>query len=293
MKFANPDKGIFFMYNKTKAKKLKKIYINKTGNTKIDLIINYLPISTTKMIIEQFEYKRLIYDCVKDFENWENAPVDVKYYERILVNKADAVLVDSYFLLNKIEKKFQIKAFQFLPIVTNDWLEGCKANTIKENICNFAYFGTIDEHIDVEIFKMLTLKGYKIHIWGKINKNLDFDYIYHGFKNDMKILVKEILQYSDAILIPYKGNMDGVIPTKIMQALSTMLPVFCSTFYDSRFLNNYLYLYEEPSKLINLIEEFNYKMHQKKNKEIEKYLKDKDEIRQYEYFKKVIDEELD
>ena len=179
-----------------------------------------------------------------------------------------------------------------MPVVTIDWLEGCKGRSPVKNISDFGYFGTIDQHIDVEVFRILTDNGYRVHIWGKIDKNPGTNCIYHGFQKDMSVLAKEILKYSNAIIIAYKGNMDGVIPAKIMQALSTMLPVFCSTFYDSQCLKNYLYLFQKPEELIELIKKFRYDKHREKTLEIEKYLEDKDESEQYDMFKKIIGEEL-
>ena len=105
-------------------------------------------------------------------------------------------------------------------------------------------------------------KKYKLHIIGNSKLKLDFEYIDHGFISDKKKLALE-LSSLDAIIIPYIGNMDGVIPAKLMESLASRKPVFISSFYDSDKMSDYCYVYHSIDELMAFLK--NYKKNDKKD----------------------------
>lgn len=269
-KFLTPDK-IFTKYNNKKINKL----FEKIPKS-YDIVVNYLPISTTYNILSNISYDFLIYDCVRDFENWGGYPSNVNYYENKIIEKSNIVLTDSFYLTNKKN------GVQFLPSLTRKQYDVFKNNIKPDKIKNIVYFGQIDKHIDIDILKKLS-SNYNIHLIGNSNIKLNFPYISHGFISDKEKLAIEISK-CDAIIIPYKGNMDGVIPAKLVESLASNLPVFISPFYDSEKLNKYCYVYHNYDELLDLIR--NYKKEQKEYPE--DIILDNLEDIQYERFKKLI-----
>lgn len=282
MKFLNPEEGIFKVINIYKINKMLKFIGNE-----FDIVINYLPINTTRWILEKIHTKKLIYDCVRNFENWPGYRENILEEEKLLIKKSNIIFTDSYFLTEKF-KNYKKEIFQFLPIANNAWNKGCsRVKEIKE-IKNIGYFGSIGNHLDIEIFKFLIEKGYKLHIWGNLEENMNIDYIYHGNFNNLTKLSEDILKNIDAFILPYPKTIDGVIPAKILQCLRTFLPVFIGEFYDSKKLKEYLYIYRDKNELLKEITNFNNNEFLLKKNKIRKFIEDKNEINQFNIFSETI-----
>ncbi len=284
-RFINPENGIFKIYNAWKINE----FIAEYGS-KFNIIINYLPINTTRMIIEQLDYDFLVYDCVRNFSGWGNYRKDILDEEKLLIKKSDIVFTDSFFLTDYM-KQYQKQTIQFLPVASRKWVEGCQRRKIPK-IEHFAYFGSIEKHIDVNLLNSLANAGYIIHIWGVKGVNLGFKYMDHGYESDLRRLAYQITSIADAIILPYKGNMDGVIPAKLLQCLSTYMPIFISKFYDSICLKDYLYVYTDFQNLISLINDYNDLGEEKRKNNIRIFLKGKDEMSQYGRFKRTFEQLL-
>lgn len=287
MKVLNPQR-IFQMYNHLKVRKLLK----KIGN-KYDVILNYLPIETTDYIIGKCNYNSLIYDCVRDFSNWGGYPQNLKTYEEKLLKKSDFILTDSYYLKNKLLKKIENKnkLIQILPTLSIEEYEIYKESFKRETrrIQALTYFGSVNNHIDVELLNELS-KNYKVNIIGKIENNIKISDKIKIFKftSNLEELAQTILNISDAIIIPYKGNMDGVIPAKLIQSLATGLPIYINDFYDSQVLKEHLYIYEKIIDLKELIEKFDEKEFEKKRNKNKQLVKKNIENESFKKIKKII-----
>lgn len=259
--FVNPIGGLFEIVNSFKIKQLLK-----NLNFKFDVVINYLPISTTLHIVEKINTDKIIYDCVRDFENWGGYPSNIQQIENKIISLSDFILVDSYYLKYKITNRYsESQVVQILPIVDKEIIPILSKSILSSEIKNILYFGSIGSHINVEILNKLANDGYKIHIVGEIYQGikLNKDIIHHGFVSNLLEMSKIIIQNADAIIIPYKGNMDGVIPAKLMQCITTGLPIFINEFYDSNILNEYMYVYKDYEDLKSLIKSYNIDEHKK------------------------------
>lgn len=285
-RFLNPH-SIFKYYNHIQAKKLLK----DIGN-KFDVIINYLPIETTNYILSKCSYKSLIYDCVRDFENWGGYPIDIKNYEKVLYEKSNYILVDSYYLKNKIiSKNLEEKLIQILPTVDIKEYQIYKKNFNIElkKIKRLTYFGTIGKHINIKLLNYIS-KYFEINIIGKIENNIEISskIKVHDFINDFEELANKIINISDGIIIPYSGNMDGVIPAKLMQSLATGLPVFINYFYDSKILDDKVYTFKEKEELKKIIDNFNYKEFNNRKNKYKQFIEQNIEENSFEILKKII-----
>ena len=257
--FLNPMKGVFWIVNKYQIKQL----IKQVGKN-FDVIINYLPVNTTYCVMESINAKITIYDCVRDFENWGGYPCNIQKIESKVISRSDFILVDSYYLNNKIKSRYPASSvIQILPTVSKQLIPILRNCKVSNKIRNILYFGAVGSHIDVDILNKLAEDGYNIHIIGEVYHSVKLSdrIINHGFISNLVELSEMIVEYANAIIIPYKGNMDGVIPAKLMQCIATGLPVYINRFYDSEILKQYLYIYEEYNDLKNMIEQYNLDKH--------------------------------
>lgn len=268
-----PPNKCFYLYNRFKIKKLLNIL-----DEEYDIIINYLPIQTTDMIINSIKYKSLIYDCVRDFSNFGGYLKNTLKYENKLIKKSNIILTDSYYLTNKFGGE------QILPSLSLEQYKVFKTKVRPKTISKVLYFGGIGEHIDLDVLKLISQK-YEFHFIGRTGVNLDFNYVDHGYFSDPIELAKEIIK-CDAIIIPYKGNMNGVIPAKFVEAIASNLPVFIKSFYDSEKLKNLCYVYKDNDELISMID--NYSPNDLNNEEISTFVLENLEENQFEKFKSII-----
>lgn len=260
--------------------------IDEIGD-EFDLVINYLPISTTDYFLRKVKTKKLIYDCVRNFSTWEGCPNDVNERENRLIYHADEIFTDSFYLTDMMRKRGNKEPIQFLPIATKEWKSGCQIKKI-DKISNVGYFGSIGEHLNLKVFEEIAKEGFVIHLWGNSNQVLNFQYIDHGYQKDQERLSMEITSDCDAIVLPYKSNLDGVIPAKITQALVSKLPVFIGNFYDSRYLAEYLYIFDNPEDCINLIKTFNAQQFEGRTLKIQNFTRELDDDSQFKKFSRTI-----
>jgi hypothetical protein len=147
-----------------------------------------------------------------------------------------------------------------------------KKGRAPSGIKNITYVGQISDHIDINVLKALKDAGYVIHHFGNSTLKTTDIVISHGFMSSPTELAKSILDHSDALIIPYKGNMDGVIPAKLFECLATGLPVFVSSFYDARKLNHMLYVYDDINDLAGLVGAYSASEQQLRNARSGEYL---------------------
>jgi len=286
LKLLNPMKGLFDIYNRNKINSFLKIY-----GKEFDIVVNYLPIQTTLYFQNQVNTKIKIYDCVRNFSAWQGYSKNVGQYEKKIVKASDLILTDSYYLTNKMREFSTDKVRQFLPVVTKDWMRGVE-NASRRSISEIkriGYFGTVDEHVDVEVFAFLNSIGVQVHIWGIVKTEIPCDYVYYGYEVNMEVLSRQIVEKVDSLIIPYKDNMDGVIPAKMMQCIYTGLPIFISEFYDSKVLEEYLYVYSTREQLMSLLQGFDGDNHKHKQIKIKEFIETKNDVQQYEQFRKLFD----
>lgn len=267
--FLNPVL-LFKLYNTYKINRLRK----EVGE-EIDLVINYLPISTTLEIMKRIKFKKVVYDCVRDFEIWGGYPKSIMKLEKEIVKKSHFILVDSFYLKKKLTSKYgNKKIIQILPtldIKSYEILEKSSERKIKK-IKKIVYFGSIADHLDIDLLNNLS-KKYEIHIIGEIytTKTISKDIVIHEFQTNLIDLSNLIYSIADALIIPYLNKLDGVIPAKLMQCLATQLPIFINEFYDSLILQDYLYVYKNQENLCFQIENFEklgYSQKKRKMKEL-------------------------
>ncbi|MBH0093509.1 hypothetical protein [Pseudoalteromonas sp. SCQQ13] len=240
-------------------------------NNDYDIIICYIPAPLSLKIIAAVNYKTLIYDCVRNFAQWPGIAPAVLSSEQKLITIANQIWVDSFYLFNQLNTKHN-KVAQILPTINKE-LQVKKQS--KAKIQKLAFFGSVSSHFDTAVLNTCKKLGIELYIWGKDELQLSQQYSfvhYQGYESNESRLLNSIITNTDGIIIPYKGCMDGVIPAKIMQSLSTYLPVFISSFYDSQQLTDYLYCYRNQQDLELQLAGFNFVEHNKKSAAIKVFV---------------------
>lgn len=254
---------------------LFKFYIRKRIGKKYNLIVTYLPVPVCLLFIDNLEHDLLVYDCVRNFDGWGGYPKSVNSIEKSFLKEGDYILCDSFYLRDKIEQAGRKDVFQVLPSLNTGSPVRLAAKSIGR-IKKLVYFGTLSAHVDTDLLKILHSDGYEVHFWGKIEGAYTEDelsfIISHGYIRDIEILLAEIHALGDAVIIPYKGNMDGVIPAKLLQALSLNIPVFTSSFYDTERLSDLLYVYKNPAELLSLLGTFREAQFEERREKIREFV---------------------
>jgi hypothetical protein len=271
-----PGTGLFYLWNKFAI----KTFLKKNGSV-FDVIINYLPINTTMYIMDKTIHNVIVYDCVRDFSNWIGYYKNVKRIEQQLCNIADLIFTDSFYLTNKMKRlvENENKVHQIFPTIDKNLLP--YMNIFKKKhvtkIKSLAYIGTLSKHTDVELIVKISKLNFTINIYGIIDSSISHilhtNIVYKGFFNDTSILLQSVHKENDAVIIPYKGNMDGVIPAKLIISLITMLPVFINDFFDSRLLTELLFVYSSHEDLLEQLSFFDSKLFLKKIYSIQTFIK--------------------
>jgi hypothetical protein len=236
-----------------------------------DIVICYIPSPLSLKIIAAVNYKTLIYDCVRNFAQWPGIAPAVLSSEKKLITMANQIWVDSFYLLNQLKTQHN-KVVQILPTINKELQVQTKVRT---KINKLAFFGSVASHFDTAVLNTCKKLGIELYIWGKDELQLSQQYSfvhYQGYETNEPRLLNNILANTDGIIIPYKGCMDGVIPAKIMQSLSTYLPVFISSFYDSKQLADYLYCYQNQQQLEQQLTGFDFVEHNKKSAAIKTFV---------------------
>lgn len=248
-----------------------KFQLKKLLSKKYDLVLIYVPSDHFKFI--DFKDSIVVYDCVRAFRVWGGYHKNLYLNEEYLTKKSDAVICDSFYIKNEYFKSFteSVKPIQLLPPIEVPFSPGRHTGRIK----NIGYFGSISEHIDIDLFRTLLDNGYIVHFWGQDPDSLlPAGVIEHGYVAEQTELLDSIVSHCDSLVIPYKNIADGVYPAKLGISLASKLPVFCSSFYDSIFLKKLLYVYSNADNLLEVIEGFNVESYTNKQNFVDAFLDD-------------------
>ncbi|PSU01218.1 glycosyltransferase family protein [Photobacterium iliopiscarium] len=241
-----------FVFSKIINKLLMHKYHKDIYNNKYDIIIIYVPVDIA-LFLKKDNYKYYVFDAIRAFSVWGGYSQALYHNEKAIYDKSDRLLCDSFFIKDVYLKDYTVEHL-ITPIST---ISVDKFKNVKK-IRTITYFGSVSNHVDIELLNKLSNK-YKVLIWGSVDKNINIssNIQYMGYEKDQNKLINSIIEHSDAIIIPYIGNMDGVFPAKLIISLYSRLPVFSSTFYDSLKMNDSIYVYIDHSELYCMLENFN------------------------------------
>lgn len=228
-------------------------FLSKKINKKYDVVIVYVPSHFTFCLLKRLSYDKVVYDCVRDFNNWQGTSRSIVKYETLGIDSGffDRIVVDSFYLFEKF-KRLHSSVYQLLPSTVNFSSD----KILNARIEKLAFFGTVSSHFDVRLLPILEKLSIELLVWGadELQISTRYNFVkYMGYCDNESDLLKQIYSNCDGIVIPYVGNMDGVIPAKLIQSMITGLPIFISNFFDSNILSNSLYVYNDMTELEGML----------------------------------------
>ncbi len=164
------------------------------------------------------------------------------------------VWVDSFYLKNKFTNGYNIPVKQILPTYDERIFQKIP---VKDKIENFVYYGLVSNKLDIPLLTKIA-KKYNLYIAGPIEKGCELPEGAHYLGCfEQKELFEKVSEIADAFIIPYVGkNMEGVIPAKTTELMAMGLPVYISSFYDSRELSDIFYVYNNHDEIFNYIDSY-------------------------------------
>lgn len=220
-------------------------------------VIAYPPTSTTLDLLSKLEPRRVLYDCVLNYEHFPGVPRDIAETEKTLLRRADAVTVDSGFLLEK-HRGLRPDAVQVGPGVDHELFGQARAGPLRGPARTVCFFGMIDEsRFDFDLVGELAKKGYRVRLLGNLARPV-FARL-PGVEYRGEVPHRELprhLEDADALIIPYKitAFSKGTFPAKIFECLATGKPTIATPLPDLVPFGDLLYLAKDARGFVDTLE---------------------------------------
>jgi glycosyltransferase involved in cell wall biosynthesis len=222
------------------------------------VVIAYPPTSTTLDLLSSLAPRRLLYDCVLNYEHFPGAPRDIAETEKILLRRADVVTVDSGFLLEK-HRHTRPDAVQVGSGVDHELFEQARTSeSLRRPVRTVCFFGTMDDNrFDFDLVRELAEEGYRIRLLGNLSRPA-FARL-PGVEYRGEVPHRELPQHltdADALMIPYKINAfsKGTFPAKIFECLATGKPTIATPLPDLVPFDDLLYLAKDARGFVNALQ---------------------------------------
>lgn len=241
----------------------KKMLLRQISSS-YDLVVVYTPRRLTYNLLKEISCQKVVYDCVRDFSVWEDIGQEVCRFELRLLSIVDAVWCDSNWIERKLTCQLnglgrELGVNKIYPTLPREIFNSMSREMFHHpNIKSVLYFGSFSDHVDIKAFDVIHSLGYEINFIGVSDVEIPCYINKFGYTESQSDLFKKIIDLSEVIIIPYSGNMDGVIPSKLMLSLASGRKVVISSFYDSRCLVENpelfgsLFVYESYADLVSI-----------------------------------------
>ena len=210
-----------------------------------DLLITYVPTYSALDIVEDIHPKKWSYINVHNY-NADKVLPDLLDSEKVVCGKADFLFADSVFNMNRLKEISRGReVFASEPGVNSTRFMAAYRGDEKEKIHSVCYFGGIGEHLDFDVYNKLA-ECYRVVFIGQFN-NAE---VKNKFSSKIEIIppvsnsdLPYLLRDMDVMGIFYKKNgyIDGVIPAKIYECISTLKPVLTSGMDNVSVLGRVIY----------------------------------------------------
>lgn len=221
------------------------------------LVIAYTPTSTTLELLSYIPSRRVLYDCVLNYEHFPGAPRDIARTEKILLQRADAVTVDSGFLLEK-HRDVRPDMVQVGSGVDHELFGQACMGTLRRPVRTVCFFGTMNEdRFDFDLVGRLADKGYQVRLLGTLARPAFARR--SGIEYRGEVPHRELPRHladADALIIPYKINVfsKGTFPAKIFECFATGKPTIATPLPDLASFGDLLYLADDTRSFVSALE---------------------------------------
>ncbi len=223
----------------------------------------YQPTSTTLDILDSFSEKKVIYDCVQNFEKHPGRTDKTLYYESRLIKESDIMITDSFYLYEKHSKARQ-NIIKVSPGVDYEHFSRTFRGSEAETATNILYYGHVRDDLDFEIINSIAeMINVKLTIVGTIAESS-----VKKLSNRINIVAQqpysmlpEFIREADVLLLPYVINdfTKAIIPAKFFECLATGKPIISTPLPDIEKLKdiiNIVYTKDDAKSVIESIPKF-------------------------------------
>lgn len=235
-----PFKSINFINNH-----IVKNYLKDSEWSNCDLLITYVPTYTALDVIDVLKPKKWAYINVHNY-NADQVISDLLRSEKQVCLNANYLFADSIYNMNRLKNISNNRdVFPSEPGVnTKNYIKAFRGNE-SQTIKTIGYFGGIGLHLNFDIYNLLA-KKYNVVFIGNLNN----EEVKPLLSNKIKIIppvsnskLPELLQSVDILGLFYNKTdyVNGVIPAKIFECISTLKPVVTTGMDNVRILGNAIY----------------------------------------------------
>ena len=220
------------------------------------IVINYLPLASSLVLMEQLQPDATFYHCVND---WEHDPYTSTghFKEAELAAAVDMVWTDSpvNYARNAALAGNVILMSHVVDVELFARARRAPAQPPARPLC--AYFGTIGISADIDLLRAVSHR-YRLRLIGPVRVPLA------GFAADTELIppvpqkeLPELLRDADVLLLPYVRSVhnEGVMPAKIFECMATGKPMVVSGLTALEQYADLLYLCEGESEFLARIAE--------------------------------------
>lgn len=213
-------------------KQIVKSTLAATEWKNCDLLITYIPTYSALDIIEYVNPKRWAYINVHNYDA-DRVLSDLLKSEKIVCKNANFLFADSLFNIERLKRLSEgRRVLDSAPGVNaKQFMEAFRGDE-KDQVHSICYFGGIGPHLDFEIYNKLA-ENYQVVFIGQFN-NAE---VKNKLSPKIEVIppvtnheLPKLLQNMDVMGIFYKKTnyVNGVIPAKIYECVSTLKPVLTS-----------------------------------------------------------------
>ena len=219
-------------------------------------VIAYPPTRTTLDLLSKLEPRRVLYDCVLNYEFFPGVPSDIAETEKILFRRADAVTVDSGFLLEK-HRGLRPDLVQIGSGVDHELFEQARMGPLRRPARTVCFFGMMDEsRFDFDLVGKLAEEGYQVRLLGTLARPAFARLPGVEYRGEVPHWdLPRHLSDADALIIPYKINAfsKGTFPAKIYECLATGKPTIVTPLPDLVPFGDLLYLAKDARGFVDTL----------------------------------------
>jgi glycosyltransferase involved in cell wall biosynthesis len=253
----------YFIYFEEISKKGKEIIVKSLKNLLCDFAIKkYVMIINHPgwyFILDYFDNKKIIYDCLDDHTIFKENRRDINNLEEKIVGQLDNIVVTSAVLAEKIKRQNKT------PIVISNGIsdllieEGKKVSksdfTKKKD---FLYIGEINWWFDEQFLQLAAERfpQHQFHLIGRVHNRKIFSLAkkYKNLKIYGELPYSQLVNHLKAAkvgLIPFKvtKEMQAVNPIKLYEYFAFGMPVVASSLREIQVYRDLVYLYRSKEEI--------------------------------------------
>lgn len=213
----------------------------------------YQPTATTLDILDGIKDKKVLYDCVQNFQDHPSKTGKTELYEKRLITESNVMITDSEYLYNK-NLRFKPELIRIPPGVDFEHFSQTYRGDELKKLKNILYYGHVRGDLDFDLINNIANSPqYSLTIVGTIA-----DTIKNKLSTNIKIIGKKsyeelpmFIKEADILLLPYAINnfTQAIIPAKFYECLATGKPIIATGLQDVYQYKDYINIVDNQNSI--------------------------------------------